>query len=61
MSERWILNDLRNAVGQLEAALEVQPASDLVRAGCLQSGRVGTSFVPTLGLFFLGLRELGNG
>lgn len=36
MSERWILNDLKNAVGQLEAALEVQPASDLVRAGCIQ-------------------------
>ena len=35
MSERWILNDLRSAVSQLEAALEVQPASDLVRAGCI--------------------------
>jgi hypothetical protein len=36
MGEQWILNDLRNAVGQFEAALEVQPASDLVRAGCIQ-------------------------
>ena len=36
MNERWIINDLRNAVGQLEAAIEVQPASDLVRAGCIQ-------------------------
>lgn len=36
MSERWILNDLRSAVSQLEAALEVQPARDLVRAGCIQ-------------------------
>ena len=25
-----------SAVGQLEAALDVQPASDLVRAGCIQ-------------------------
>jgi len=36
MSERWILNDLRNVVSQLEAALEVKPASDLVRTGCIQ-------------------------
>lgn len=36
MSERWIFDDLRNAVDQLEAALEVRPASDLVRAGCIQ-------------------------
>jgi nucleotidyltransferase substrate binding protein (TIGR01987 family) len=36
MSERWILNDLKSAVGQLEAALEVMPASDLIRAGCIQ-------------------------
>ena len=36
MSNQWILNDLKSAVGQLEAALAVQPASDLVRAGCIQ-------------------------
>lgn len=36
MSERWILGDLRNAVNQLESALQVQPSSDLIRAGCIQ-------------------------
>lgn len=36
MSNRWILDDFKSAVGQLEAALAVQPANDLLRAGCIQ-------------------------
>lgn len=36
MNERWILHDDAAAPAQLQNALQVQPATDLIMAGCPQ-------------------------
>lgn len=36
MNERWILDDYAAALAQLQDALQVPPASDLIKAGCIQ-------------------------
>ena len=36
MNERWILDDYAAALAQLQNALQVQPATDLIKAGCIQ-------------------------
>ena len=36
MSEIWIIDDFSAALDQFEAAMHVVPASDLIKAGCIQ-------------------------
>jgi nucleotidyltransferase substrate binding protein (TIGR01987 family) len=36
MTRDWIVDDFSAAISQLEAALQVEPTNDLVRAGCIQ-------------------------
>jgi len=36
MSESWIIDDFAAALDQFEAAMQVVPASDLIKAGCIQ-------------------------
>jgi nucleotidyltransferase substrate binding protein (TIGR01987 family) len=36
MNKHWILDDFAAALGQFEAALQVEPANDLIRAGSIQ-------------------------
>jgi len=36
MSERWIVDDFAAALDQFEAAMQVMPTNNLIRAGCIQ-------------------------
>lgn len=36
MSESWIIDDFAAALDQFEAAMQVVPTSDLIKAGCIQ-------------------------
>lgn len=36
MSESWIIDDFAAAFDQFEAAMQVVPTSDLIKAGCIQ-------------------------
>jgi len=36
MNRGWILDDFAAALGQFEAAMQVEPNTDLIRAGCIQ-------------------------
>lgn len=36
MSENWIIGDFASALDQLEAAMQVMPTNDLIKAGCIQ-------------------------
>lgn len=36
MSESWIIDDFAAALDQFEAAMQVAPTSDLIKAGCIQ-------------------------
>jgi nucleotidyltransferase substrate binding protein (TIGR01987 family) len=36
MNKPWIIDDFAAALHQLEAAMQVEPANDLIRAGCTQ-------------------------
>ena len=36
MSDNWIIEDFAAALNQFEAAMQVEPTSDLIRAGCIQ-------------------------
>ncbi|MBI5752366.1 MAG: nucleotidyltransferase substrate binding protein [Hydrogenophilales bacterium] len=36
MSEKWIIDDLAAALDQFEAAMQVAPTSDLIKAGCIR-------------------------
>lgn len=36
MSESWIIEDFAAALDQFEAAMQVIPTSDLIKAGCIQ-------------------------
>jgi len=36
MNKGWILDDFAAALNQFEAAMQVEPTTDLVRAGCIQ-------------------------
>lgn len=36
MSESWIIEDFVAALDQFEAAMQVTPTSDLIKAGCIQ-------------------------
>lgn len=36
MSESWIIDDFAAALDRFEAAMQVVPASDLIKAGCIQ-------------------------
>ncbi|WP_413438382.1 HI0074 family nucleotidyltransferase substrate-binding subunit [Sulfuriferula sp. GW1] len=36
MSESWIIDDFAAALEQFEAAMQVVPESDLIKAGCIQ-------------------------
>lgn len=36
MSESWIIDDFAAALDQFEAAMQIVPTSDLIKAGCIQ-------------------------
>jgi len=36
MSENWLIEDFAAALDQFEAAMQVVPTNDLIRAGCIQ-------------------------
>jgi nucleotidyltransferase substrate binding protein (TIGR01987 family) len=36
MSENWLVEDFSAALDQFEAAMQVEPENDLIRAGCIQ-------------------------
>ena len=36
MSESWIIDDFAAALDQFEAAMQVAPTSDLIKAGCIE-------------------------